>query len=248
MDIAAAILVLLSAQDDRLPGDRPEEIEVLRTKTAYPVQAQELEVDFVLSTLQFEDDRFERTETSLNLELTMGFNDWLTAEVEFPYLMLDESPGDSNSSFGDVQLELKAALRPDLLPVDGALGARVSIPTGDEEAGAADGTVLNLFAAFGHRLDWLGLHAHPYVELEANKRVRYGLNVAAQARPWETPLFVYVGLNTRMKAGGDAEASLVPGAIYRWPGKKTELGVGVPLGITDDAEDWGLITDFQIAF
>lgn len=244
----ALLAFTLLAQEE---GERPEEVEQIRVKTAYTLDRDAFETDFVLSSIEFDDGPGERNVNSLTWELTYGVTDWLTAELEVPFLFLDFDPGDEETGVGDLALEFKGALRPEIVPVvdAAALGVRVSVPTGDEDRGLGeDEPEFEFFAALTEKLDGLSLFAHLFVEVQEEERTRYGMNFAVGAAPFDPDLVLYVGLNGAFDAGESLEWAAVPGIDYTWRDRKLQVGLGVPLGLTDEAEDWGVITDVQIAF
>ncbi len=116
--------LLLALQD----GYHPEEIEQLRTKTAYVLDMGELEFDLVVSFLRFDD----RDETETILEIEYGLTGRLLIELEIPYLVVDPSPGSREHGIGDLELEAKYAIG-EFYALCLALGAEISIPTGDED-------------------------------------------------------------------------------------------------------------------
>src|SRR5262245_57192606 len=84
-------LVLLCSQEES--WHRPEEIEQIRTKTAYVLDQGEVEVDLVGSFLRFDEGGRKVDESRLMVELEIGVTDWLMAEIEVPYLFFNPRKG-----------------------------------------------------------------------------------------------------------------------------------------------------------
>src|SRR4051812_39367559 len=122
------ILAFVLAQD---PEHRPEEIEQLRTKTAFTLRQDELEADAIVSFVRLDHARFEHLKdfdgdvTEAAVEVSWGVRDWLTAEVRVPALFLNPGP----SGLGDASVDLKAALPKAWAPPYLAVGLRSTLPT-----------------------------------------------------------------------------------------------------------------------
>jgi len=250
--VLAALVLAMSPQAAPPPADsrRPEELEVVRTKTAYTLKADELQVDGVLSFIAF-DDKGNRPEfdlTSFTAEATYGITDWLTGEIEIPLLHLDPDPGDTESGIGDIALELKAAFSRNLVPIDLAAGIRTTLTTGDEDRGlGGDNSIFMPFAAVSYPfLPWMTGHGEVYAIVEEDRRPFHGLNLAADAVPWGPDLSLLLAFNVRRQGSDAAAWSIVPGAEYRWPEKSMAFALGLPIGLNSRAEDFGVIADFQI--
>jgi hypothetical protein len=218
---------------------QPEEIEQLRTKTAYALDAGEFEIDVVGSFLRFEDGDRGR----VFVEAEFGITDWLLVGLEAPYLLLDGEHG-----IGDVELELKAAPRLEEWPFAFAVGIEVSLLTGNEEEGlgspeAEFGVFLTVSREFGR----LHAHLHLFLEVARGAHPEQGLNLALDARPWGDVFSLLLALNVEFEES-EAEASLVPGVEVRLEEPELQVGVGFPVGLTDDAEEWGVIVDVEVEF
>ena len=245
-----ALLVQVGQEQER----RPEEIEVLRTKTGYVLENDQLEVDVLFAHLDFDegatDDRrlFDGTETRVEGQIAYGVTNAITAELRFPYVFLDPEGGDSASGWGDVELDLKIGVPEADRPVHIALGGRLTVPTGDEERGLGqEDPELRAYLAVSGQVASVGLHAQPYLEIEDDRRGQVGLNAAAEIAAFGPQLVGLIGFNGLWEKGEGAIASVIPGVAYAaYTG--FEVSVGVPIGVTDDAADWGVLADLQVSF
>jgi hypothetical protein len=192
-----------------------------------------------------------------------GITDRLEAEVEAMYHSV---PGDGarNRGPGDVELGLHYALRRDVRRVAVTLGADIGLPAGDETRGLGAGEAgVELFGIAGLELGRSELHVTGRVEVE-DEKIRPALDAAAVvprgdfrftleanvlsgeegsgARPAQPPL--------EGEPAGETEDLLVvvtPGLFHR-PGPEIEYGLGVPIGLTGAAPDWGIIGRLTIEF
>ena len=186
-----------------------------------------------------------------------GITGRIEAEVEASYLSV---PGDGSRDHGpgDVELGLHYALRPDVERVAVTLGANVGLPTGDEARGLGGGrTEVELFGTAGMRLGRAELHVTAMLAVE--DETEPGLNAAAvyphrdlrfaleahvlrgSARSGEQIAVPDVATETGGDTG-DKELWLVltPG-LFHCPGAGVQYGIGVPIGLTGSAPDWGII-------
>ena len=71
--------------------------------------------------------------------------------------------------------------------------------------------------------------------------------VHAFAPAWRGTLELNLETNEQSGKGDETIAYLAPGFIYKGtPG--VEIGLGVPIGLTDDSSDWGVIGMLSIEF
>jgi len=261
--LAAVLVAALSpqAQGGMGPKHRPEEYEFLRTETGYVLPEGVFEADATLQHLEF--DEFRRipgrpdiTAQALVAELAYGITDWVTAEVEVPFRRLDFDPGSSESGIGDIGLEGKVSLKRGPSPIglvpdiDLAAGARVTLPTGDEDEGLGEeNATFGLFVSTSHWIEkWFGLHGWVQGELQEDRRPVWRANAAAEFAPWD-PAFSLFGALDFEREGSDSPAvSLIPGAQYRFPAMPLALGAGLPLGLSSRAADWGLLLNGEFRF
>lgn len=226
-----------------------EEIEQVRTKTAYVLDVGEVEVDLVGSYLHFDEDGVERDETRLFVEVEIGVTDWLMAEIEIPYLFLNPDRGRGERGWGDVELELKAGVPGDWQGIELGVGIEVSLLTGDADEGlGSPETELGVFAAASRRFDAVAVHVQAGVEVAEEARPEYELNVAVDATPWGRPVSLLLALNGEIEPGEAPGWSLVPGFEVRFEEPDLQFGAGFPVGLTEEAEEWGVIVDVEVEF
>ncbi len=267
----AALLVLLlasQAQPEKAGAPaarafphRSEELEVVRTETGFTVPKGAFELDAVLSILSFEDFRgnkgLDLDVTAFTAEAAFGLVDGLQLEVELPFLRVDPDPGSSESGLGDVLVEgkasfLKGASPLGFVPVDLAGGIRVAIPTGDEDEGLGrEKVAFGLFAAVSYPFTaWIAGHGEFWTEWQDGERPIHGLSVAFEFTPWMKEFSLLAALNYSRVGTEKSAVSFVPGAEFRFGKDKPgmSVGLGIPIGLTDRAEEIGVIADFQIRF
>lgn len=242
------LLVALSLQDpERWP--RPEEIEQIRTKTAYVLDEGEVEFDLVGSYLRFEEDDFEFEETRLFVEIEVGVTDWLMAEIEVPYLFFNPEQGRGERGWGDMELELKAGVPGAWNGIELGVGMEVSLLTGDEDEGLGNPeTELGLFAAASRRFGMGAAHLQLAVEVAEEARPEYGINAAVDVNPWGRGLSLLLAFNGEIEPGEAPGWSIVPGFEVRLEEPDLQFGAGFPIGLTDEAEEWGVIVDIEVEF
>lgn len=244
-----ALFVLSMALQDPGPWNRPEEIEQIRIKTAYVLNQGEVEVDLVGSFLRFEEDGSRLDDSRVLVEVEIGVTDWLMAEIEVPYLFLNPSSGPGARGWGDLDLELKAAIPGSWLGIELGVGVEVSLLTGDERKGLGSPTTeLGVFAAASRRFDWAAAHLQVGVEVARERRPEYSVNVALDASPWSRDVSLLLALNGEIEPGEGPAWSLAPGFEVRIQDPDVQVGVGFPLGLSREAADWGVIVDVEIEF
>lgn len=244
---ALCALAFLLQEGEKWP--HPEEIEQIRTKTAYVLDQGEIEVDLVSSFLHFEEDGLELDETKLFVEVEFGVTDWLMAEIEIPYLFLNPERGKGERGWGDIELELKAGIPGDWNGIEAAVGVEVSLLTGDEDEGLGGAeTELGLFAAVSRRFDWIAAHLQVALEVAEEARPEYEINFAIDASPWGRELSLLLAFNGEIEPGEGPGWSVVPGFEVRFDEPDLQIGAGFPIGLSDEAEEWGVIVDVEVEF
>jgi hypothetical protein len=141
----------------------PEEIEQLRTLTAYTVEPGELEVDFVPQHLRFD----EYNTTSLIIEAEFGLTRHWDVEVEVPFVSIARS-NEIETGLGDIELESKYML---VIGSDTrfalAAVAEISFPTGNEEKKIGKGNLeVEGGVVFSGRLQNLRWHLNAGIGIE----------------------------------------------------------------------------------
>jgi hypothetical protein len=238
-------LVLVCSQEESWP--HPEEIEQIRTRTAYVLDQGEVEFDVVGSFLRFDEGGRKFDESRLMVEMEVGVTDWLMAEIEIPYLFSNPKSGPGERGWGDVELELKAGIPGHWQGFQLGLGVEVSLLTGDEDDGlGSPETELGFFAAVSRRFGWLAVHLQGAVEAAEDVRAEYEVRFALDASPWGRELSLLLALNGEIERGEGAGWSVVPGFEVRLD--DFQFGFGFPIGLTEEAEKWGVIVDVEVEF
>lgn len=261
-----ALAVLLSAatapQGQAGPGarvqHRPEEYEFIQTETGYVLPESVVEADLTIEHFEFEDDDdVEFTLQRFVAEVAYGVTDWLMIEGRVPFLRLDVDGGDSESGIGDLEFEGKVSLTRKSSPVgfvpdalDLSAGVRVSVPTGDEDEGL--GRENASFAPFASASYWfdprIGLHGRVEAELQQDERPQYRATAAIEFVPWDPSFSIFGALDFQRDGTESDGVTIAPGAQYRFPGMPLALGIGIPLGLNDDAPDWGILVNGEYRF
>lgn len=240
---------------------RSEELEFVRTETGFTLPRMTFEADATLSRLSYDDYRGTRNldldVMAFTVEGAFGITDWVQAEMKIPFLWIDPDPGSKESGIGDIVLEGKTTFRKGsspigFVPLDLAGGLRIALPTGDEDEGLGrEHAAFGFFASASYPfIQWLAGHAEFWTEWQSGERPQHGINVAAEFTPWMKELSLLAALNYSREGTEKAAVAFVPGAEYRFatPKPQMSVGLGLPIGITSRAADFGFIADFQIRF
>jgi hypothetical protein len=177
-----------------------------------------------------------------------------------PYSFL-ESGGQSANGFGDVLLNYRfqALYESDTLP---AFAPRFSLvlPTGDESKGLGDNTLGYQFNLPMSKIvqDRWTLHANAgltfFPDLNGRNPLSYNLGgsaIYAVSRNFNLMLETIGEWNETVDASGsidrDFEAIISPGVRYafNFPAAQLVLGIGVPIGLTKAAPDYGVFLYFS---
>lgn len=176
----------------------------------------------------FEEDAFERSE--LSMELEFGLTDRLQVSIGAPYSLHDDAPG-STREFTEV--EIGAALR--LIETGSqvlSFSVEAGIPTGDAEPGEDSDTEWEPSLTYGAALSGIELHAGLGAEIEdGDTEFNY---YAALVVPGNT-------ISTIIESSVDDDTSyIVPGLQLAFDDDRV-VGMGVPIGVGRSADDWGFV-------
>lgn len=227
------------------PGPWPaeEEIEHLRTLLAYTLDPGEVEVNLVAGYARLDRKDLKSDDGFVRVELEVGLRPDLMIEVEYSYLRLDPDGAKSVLRPGDVEVEAKYALvrRSGLaVGVGASLGAVWERSEGEREPAA------EIFLAAAWELSER-LRAHLTLGGEAirDEPPERFLQSALEVRPLGPEFILQLGIVTQAE-GGDAPATaLIPGFFIRFD-EEFKLGVGVPVGLSDAAEEWGILLNLEL--
>jgi hypothetical protein len=255
--------LVLALQQGKPPADRhrTEEYEYMFQETGYTLPEGRFQGDLWLGRFEFDefldDDGPEAEFDTFVAELAFGVFDWLLVEAELPFVRVDVDPGSSESGIGDIALKAKASLRsspknpigfiPDW---DVAAGVRLTLPTGDEDEGLGEEELtLKPFVAASYWIErWVGIHAQLGTELQEDRRPMHMIGATGEFILWGPELSLMGGLQIEREGSEDAAILLIPGAEYRFSGSPFALGASIPIGVNDEAPDWGFFVDAQLGF
>lgn len=208
------------------------------------------EVQVALGGSYFSGNEADVAEAFLSLELgiTGRFQVGLTIPIvnrRPNRVSADDDPEAATLGIGDVEAEfLYAVIDRDQLVV--AVALEIGFPTGDEGRELGEGKFEwepSLRGAVEIGETWLFAAVGAEIAEDAETAITYG---AALARPMG---FGFAGvLEVNGSTGGEKELLfLVPGLAWR-PATDIELRLGVPIGLTREAPDWGLVAAITASF
>ena len=200
------------------------------------------------------DDKTVQT-TQFPLAFEYGITDRLQFGAEVPLLKLavkagvdansgEEIAASEQSGLGDVAAELKYGI---FNEENAALSAAVEVefPTGDEEKGLGEGkTVYAPFLAYAHTIGKTQIHLSGGAELQENAMAEYFYGLGTLC-----PLGSYVPTLELNGTKGDEPSTLYLTPGFVWVVREgLELGIAVPLGLTDESTAYGVTTQFVWEF
>jgi hypothetical protein len=240
------------------PPHRSETIDEVRCRTGYTVPAMRFQLDGVYYHAELKDALSGDVDLSgdtLTLSAAFGITDWLQAKAIVPIVRHDYDPGGVETGIGDITLDARMSFKKGASPlgfvpeVDFCFGLAVGLPSGDEDKGlgVGDPTFQPYASASYWFLPWLGLHGSAYLQLQTGEKTFHGGNAIAEFVPFSKDLSLLAGFEFRRQGTDDAGVAFMPGAEYRIT-QRISAGLGIPIGLSDRAEDWGLILNAQIGF
>jgi len=239
--------------------------ELLFTET---VQAQEKgELQLTARVISFDNDDEGDTNTVL-LGVEYGITDRLQVEAAWAVwnqVKAVEDDERDHTGSGDVEFGVKYAFEEDeRTGVRVAIGFDVTIPQGDVDKDLGEGfwvyepyivisknfgasTNLTVNLAYG----FLDRDAYPdeidEAEPDADEiEVNVGL-VHAFTPAWRGTLELSLETNEQSSKGDETATYLVPGFVYKGI-EGVEIGAGIPVGLTNDSGDWGVIGMLSLEF
>jgi hypothetical protein len=235
---ASAPAPAAAAEEERKPGDLFLELFV-----GEKLYIQEKGEWYLIITPAFAKASDEK-EFELEAEVIYGLTDELQLSAEVPYVVVNPDEGSQHQGIGDVTL---AANYNFLQARDFALGVRAEfvIPTGDEDRDLGAGQFLWTPSLLGAvRVGPAEIYASVGGQFGDNHDDAFLYTVAA-AYPWETLVGV-LEASGASGSGGDT-LYLTPG-VYWNVREGLQLGLGVPIGVTDDSDDYQIIGKVSIEF
>jgi len=241
--ISASLLAVNAAAAPR----HAEELEQLRTNTGYVIEQGELEMDVVLSYFDYEDARHRGVE----VELEYGLSDRLMLEVEVPYgeRRFDDTVSDIDG-YGNVEVGAKWLLT-DRDTFAAALNVAVVLPSGSDREGIAEdswGLELSAPVSFQFPDQDMSLHIEPGVEWLDHEGVEEQfVRAAVEYRAPDSSLTLQLGANVEREES-EVEAYLIPSLELAAADFPLQVGIGIPVGITSESADWGVLVDLEVEF
>ena len=225
----------LYAEEDEPLGGLVEEL--ILGESAYTQEQGEFQ-----TTLGFEYSRGADEKTStLTFELEYGITDWFQIGFEAPYRWID------TEADGFQDIEFSAAAR--LFSEDGftlTAAGELELPTGDEDDELGEGNVTYEALLLGAwRQGDVELYSGIGFEFSENDQTAVSYSAAGVVEVTE-PLALIVELAGE-HADGEDEVRLAPG--LRWAlTDDLELVLGLPIGLSEDAADWGAVLKLSLEF
>ena len=182
-------------------------------------------------------------EIEIEPEVKYGLTDRIQLSAELPYTIVNPDEGSQHQGVGDLTL---AANYNFVQSEAYSLGVRAAftLPTGDEDRDLGGGQFAVtpwLLSAFrvgpGEILAGIGEQIG-----EDDDQFLYDI---AGAVPFNK--FIGILELTGAHGGGEDAVYLTPGAYYR-PSEKFQVGLGVPIGLTHDADDFALVGKLILEF
>lgn len=241
------------------------------TETVYPQAQGETQITLVPSYFSNNGDG---DDLLLGLSVEYGITDRFAVGAGWiPYRKIYFDQASDQSGPGDLELGVKYAFdKNEDLQLQIAIGLGVTLPTGDEDKGLSEGNrvyepFIVLSKDFG---DDTNIHfnlAYGFVEV-VNRPHEIGLaekeEIMDGGKDGANGLALNLGLVTKLSPhwrgtlelnletneiddGEETESFFTPGLV--WKGLDDfEFGLGVPIGLTDESPDWGLIAKASYEF
>jgi hypothetical protein len=240
-------VILAAATNASAEPRLAEELEQLRINTAYIIEKGELEMDVVPSYFDHEGAQHR----SVEAELEYAVSERLMFEVEVPYhwRSFDDADRDIDGT-GNVEVGAKW-----LLTQGGSFAAAfnvgVELPAGSERREIANdtwGVELSVPLSFRFLASQMSLHIEPGVEWEEHEGFEeQTLNIALEHRPGDSILTLQLGSNITREEG-DVEAYIAPAFELAAVGSPFQFGMALPVGITSESANWGVLIDLEVEF
>lgn len=206
--------------------------ELFLLDTAYPQEAKSLQV--TLRGEYFDADGLRNAEGAIHLEY--GITDRLQIEAAFP-LTWREGDGDTNTGPGDLSFGALFALMPEESPLVVSVSVEVAAPTGDEEEELGEGEAeFEPAMLLAWRLDRFVIHGNAGLALGGGE-TSVEMGGAMEAIVGDFSVIAELAASIGEE---EDEAFVTPGVVWH-PSPDLEFGIGAPIGLTEDAPDWGIV-------
>ena len=183
------------------------------------------------------------SETELSAEMKYGVTDRLQVSAEFPYVVSDLRDGGDNDGIGDMSV----AFNYNFLQMEKfSLGVRseLLLPTGDRKRGLGGGELVWLPSLLGAARIGKG-EVYAGIGAEVGEHHDAFTYTLAGAYPWER----FAGVMELTGVAGDNERTLyvAPGAYWHAT-DKIDVGLGMPIGLTHDSDNYRVIVKLIFEF
>lgn len=233
------------------------DIDEVRVTSAYTPEQGEFEI---YQVTEFLNDGTSKS-TKVFTRLEYGLTDDLVLEFKVPFTFRRPKSGSNTEGLSDLVLEVKSRLlrEPDS-PFSLAAGFEVGFPTGDEGRGLGNGNFkYEPILAVGKVFESFSVHQDVKlefiretgggVEREASTTSAIAWTFAEEFAEIEHPT-LELALDWKFVENKRTKLALIPairGEFEHLP-VEVEWGFGIPIGLTDAADDWGVISTFEVEF
>lgn len=256
LSLSALTLVCLISfycHADAADSQKDEAVESIAFEEVMPNEVGEwdlrLSVEARRKALEEEAVDKENLLTIPRLQAFFGIMDRLGGEVSVPYVHRKEGE-ESETGFGDISLGLKYLLVKEALAMPALVGIfELGIPTGDEEKGLGEGKT-----EFNAALGWVkrmgehtvqGTFGYSTDDQDIEENVSYN---ASWAVPVGKGVHVYAEfLGERALKEGAHRLALGPGIKYNVT-PRLFVALGAPVGLTEKADDYRIVSQVQVGF
>lgn len=255
--LAAVSIYAVNAQSSTTQTENQPLQEVFQTELVYPQEKGEFQLTFAPRFSRKDDER----KTDLPVRLEYGLTNRWQVEVEWKTFTRrrSENSVEAERSTGDVSISTKYSfLNIKKSNFHSSLQFEVGFPTGNVDNGLSEGFIeyspSASFAKDFPRLSRLQIFSQVGVSLKQRvKKPRFSDELESDAHefflnggfflPVKKARFVgEINWNTDQwnRRGGNSEVYVTPGFVYKLPGR-WEIGIGVPIGVTRDADKFRTI-------
>lgn len=271
LTFSAWMTAALAVEEEGVETEEPLIQGFFITETVYPQAHGETQI--TLQPNYFSNGGEE--DFLLGLSVEHGISDNFLVQVGWlPYRKLYYDQGDDQSGPGDLALGVKYAFNKRVdLQLQIALGFGLLLPTGDEDKGLSEGNrvyepYMVISKDFGNNANIHFNLAYGFVEVvnraheddpdeqggaessrekEGANELTLNLGYVAKLSPhWRGTLELNLKTN-EIDDGEETESFFTPGLV--WNGLDAfEFGLGMPVGLTADSPDWGLIANASYEF
>lgn len=252
------VVVGLACQPAWAEQEPQSEIDPIRVVSAYTPDRGEFELYQVAEFLN--DGASKSTKTFTRLEY--GLTDDLDVEFVVPFTFKRPKDGPETEGLGDLELEAKQRLlKEPAAPFSLAAGFAVGFPTGDAGRDLGEGAFTYEPAlAVGKQVGAFSLHQDAALELlrdrggsgvtvEGSTTSAIGWTPVERVGRLEHPTF-FLALDWKFEEQQRTQVALIPavgGAVGGLP-IKVKWGLGVPIGLSEAADDWGVLSACELEF